>query len=239
MEIAQRLKQKILRKHKGEVIGIAIYGSVAKHEDRRYSDLEMFVVTRRKLKVREYRSVFRGMPVEVSYVPARDLLRRAKKVTPNWSIESDFYRSYLILYEENNCFKRLQKAVTCQNQEDFRTAIKQYLVWLHELIGKIRNAYTYHNDSLFLWLTSFLGWESIMILGLINQRYYDSERFIFETILTFPLLPENYQHLLETVCHFSTIDREEIYQAALKLFSELAKLARRQGIILRQERLQY
>jgi predicted nucleotidyltransferase len=239
MEIAMRLKQKILKKHKGQVIGIAIYGSVAKHEDRRYSDLEMFVVTRRKLKVREYRSVFRGMPVEVSYIPARDLLRRAKKVTPNWSIESDFYRSYLILYEENNWFKRLQRAVACQNQEDFRTAIKQYLVWLHELMGKIRNAYAYHNDSLFLWLTSFLGWESIMILGLINQRYYDSERFIFETVLTFPLLPKNYQHLLETVCHFSTIDREEIYHAASKLFSELTKLARRQGIILRQERLQY
>jgi len=237
IEIAQRLKKKILRRYKNHVLGIAIYGSVAKDEDRRYSDLEMYVVTRRKLGVREQRYVYRGMPVEISYIPEKEMLQRARRITLDWSLATDFYRSYLILYERDAWFTKLQRAVLSQNPEDFKASIKESLVWLNELMGKIKNAYFHNDHLLFLWLTSFLGWESILCLGLINQRYYKSERYFFETVFTFPLLPKNYRCLLEIVFHISTTERKEIYRAARRLFNEIHRLARRQGITPEQSRL--
>ncbi len=238
IEIANKLKGKILRKHRDEILGIAVYGSVAKNEDCRYSDLEMFVVTKRKLKVREYRYVYKGMPIEVSYIPAREMLRNARQITPDWPIVADFYRSYLVLYERDAWFMRLRRAVVSQNPKDFKKSIRKSLVWINELMGKIKNAYFHDNHHLFLWLTSFLGWDSIMFLALINQQYYKSERHIFETVLRFPLLPKSYQSLLEAVFHFSITDREKIYRASLKLFYEMHSLARRQGIMLKQGRLE-
>ena len=123
LHIAHELKKKILKKHTDAILGIAIYGSVAKNEDRKYSDLEMFVITRRKLKKREIRYVYGDMAVEVSYIFSRDMLRNARQVTPNWAIEADFYRNYLILYEKNKWFTKLKRAVEAQDTRAFKKAM--------------------------------------------------------------------------------------------------------------------
>jgi predicted nucleotidyltransferase len=234
---AKTLAKKIVRKHGKDIYGIVIYGSVAKNEDRQYSDLEMYVVTRRKFKVRAVKYVYRGMNIEVSYIPERKMLRNAKSITPNWPIEADFYRSYLILYEKNKWFEKLRKAVASQKSNDFKKAMKKYLIWFYEMMGKIKNAYKHNDNYIFLWLASFLGWESAIFLGLVNRRYYKSERNIFESVRNFPILPKGYQRLLETVCHFTVKDRKKIYQAALKLFAELKSIARKEGVVVEQDKL--
>ncbi len=236
--IAKRLKQKILRRYGDNVLGIAIYGSVAKNEDRRYSDLEMYVITKRKLEKRESRYVYRGMPVEISYIPEREMLRRAHQISPDWPLVHDFYRSYLILHEKDAWFTKLERTVLLHDPEGFKRAIKKSLVWLNELVGKIKNAYSHDDHFLFLWLTSFLGWESILFMGLVNQRYYRSERCFFKTVFEFPLLPRDYRNLLEMVFHFSTTDRKGIYQAALTLFEEMNRLGREKGIAVGQRSLE-
>jgi kanamycin nucleotidyltransferase len=236
--IAKRLKQKILRRYGDNVLGIAIYGSVAKNEDRRYSDLEMYVITKRKLGVRESRYVYRGMPVEISYIPEREMLRRARQISPDWPLVNDFYRSYLILHEKDAWFKKLEKVLLLQDPEGFKKSIKKSLVWLNELVGKIKNAYCQDDHFLFSWLTSFLGWESILFMGLVNQRYYKSERHFFKTVFEFPLLPRDYRSLLKMVFHLSTTDRKEIYQAALTLFEEMTRLGHEKGISVDQGNLE-
>jgi predicted nucleotidyltransferase len=237
LTIAKVLTKKIVKKYGKEIYGIVIYGSVAKHEDRRYSDLEMYVVTKKKLKVKEMKYVYRGMNIEVSYIPAREMLRSAKSITPNWPIETDFYRSYRILYEKGNWFQKLRTAVASQKSSDFRRAIKTYLVWLYELIAKIKNAYLHKETHSFLWLASFMGWESVIFLGLVNRTYYKSERDVFTSVMNLPVRPKNYQHLLETVCHFSTKEKKKIYHATLKLFAELNSIARKNGIVVEKDTL--
>ncbi|KPJ72125.1 hypothetical protein AMJ52_07390 [candidate division TA06 bacterium DG_78] len=235
--IAKALTKKIVRKYGKDIYGIVIYGSVAKNEDRRYSDLEMYVVTKKKLKVKEVKYVYRGMNIEVSYIPAREMLRNAKTISLNWPIATDFYRSYLILYEKGDWFQKLRRAVASQNPRDFKRAIQKYLVWFYELMAKIKNAYRYKDNYSFLWLAAFLGWESIIFLGLVNRKYYKSERDVFTSVMNFPIRPKNYQRLLETVCHFSVKDKKKIYHATLKLFAELQWIARERGISVEENKL--
>lgn len=238
LHIAHELKKKILKKHKDAILGIAIYGSVAKSEDRKYSDLEMFVITKRRLRKREIRYVYNDMAVEISYIFSRNMLQRARQVTPNWTIEADFYRSYLILYEKNRWFAKLKHAVQAQDTRAFKKAIRTYLVWLHELMGKIKNAYLYRDDRLFQWLTAFLGWESVLLLGLMNRHYVQSERTVFKEVLSLSVLPRHYEKLLAIVFRSSPCDRKKTYAGAMKLFQELTRLAQEQGVVLTQEKLQ-
>jgi predicted nucleotidyltransferase len=237
LRIARALKKKILKKYGNSILGIAVYGSVAKREDRMYSDLEMFVITERKPAVHEVRYVFRGMTVEVSYISARAMLSQARRVTPNWAIEADFYRSYMILYEKDTWFRKLEGATAMQDTQAFRKATKKYMVWLNELMGKIKNAYYYGNNHLFLWLTAFLGWESIVLLGLINRYYYRSERTLFDEVLTLPHTPRNYKQLLRAVFRFTPVDRATVYTGAQTLYRELRRLARTRGVELTDKNL--
>lgn len=238
LRIAHELKKKILKKHGNNVLGIAIYGSVAKNQDRAYSDLEMFVVTKRKQAVRDVRYVYRDMTVEVAYTSARTVLREARRVTPNWAIEADSYRSYAVLYEQKAWFKKLQRAVQAQDLQAFTKAIKKYMVWLHELMGKIKNAYRFHDDHLFYWLATFFGWESILLLGLMNRHYYESERVMFDEVLSLPLLPRNYKKLLGIVFRFTPADHDAVYNGAMTLYRELRRLARARGVVLTDKKLQ-
>jgi predicted nucleotidyltransferase len=235
--IANELTQKIVKKYGKDIHGIVIYGSVAKNEDRRYSDLEMYVVTKRKLKVKEVKYVYRGMNIEVSYIPAREMLRNAITISINWPIATDFYRSYLILYEKGNWFQKLRKAIASQNPRDFKRALHKYLIWFYELMAKIKNAYLYKDNHSFLWLASFMGWESVIFLGLVNRTYYKSERDVFTSVTNLPIRPKNYQRLLETVCHFSVKDKKKIYHATLTLFAELNSIARKKGIVVERDTL--
>jgi len=237
IEIATRVKKMVLRKYRKDILGIAIYGSVAKQEDRKYSDLEIFAVTKKKLAVRERRYIYKNMPIEISYIPEREMLRKARQVTPDWPIVADFYRSYRILYDNVDWFRKLERAVASQNKDDFKNAIEKSMVWLCELIGKIKNAYFCRDSSLFLYLASHFGWESAIFLGLINRSYYHSERSILKKVFDFPILPPNYRYLLKTVCRFSAAPRETIYQATMKLFHELNELADQQGVVLNQKQL--
>lgn len=237
LRIAYELKKKILRKFGSNILGIAIYGSVAKNEDRTYSDLEMFVVTKHKLAASEVRYVYNGMTVEVSYISSRTMLQQARRVTPNWAIEADFYRSYAVLYEKNAWFRKLHRAVQAQDTQAFTRAIRKYMVWLHELMGKIRNAFLYGDDHLFLWLTTFFGWESIVLLGLMNRYYYRSERTLFDEVLSLPLLPCDYRKLLNIVFRFSPANRDTVYNTARTLYRELRRLARARGVVLTDKKL--
>lgn len=237
LRVAYALKRKILKKYGDQVLGIAIYGSVAKNQDRAYSDLEMFVVTRRKQTARDVRYVYKDMTVEVSYSSARTLLREARRVTTNWAIEADSYRSYAVIYEKNAWFEKLRRAVTTQDPQAFNKAIKKYMVWLHELMGKIKNAYRYRDNDLFLWLATFLGWESILLLGLMNRHYYKSERVMFAEVLSLPLLPRAYERLLRTLFRFTPAGRGAVYRGALTLYRELRRLARTHGVVLTDKRL--
>jgi kanamycin nucleotidyltransferase len=237
LRIAHALKRKILKKHGKQVLGIAIYGSVAKNEDRMYSDLEMFVVTKRKQAARDVRYVYKDMTVEVAYTSARTILREARRVTINWAIEADCYRSYAVLYEKNAWFKKLQRATQTQDARAFTKAIRKYVVWLHELIGKIKNAYRYHDDNLFYWLAAYLGWESLLLLGLMNKHYYKSERVMFDEVLSLPLLPQNYRKLRDVVLRFTPARRDTVYKATLALYRELKRLARTQDVVLTDKKL--
>jgi len=237
LRIAHALKKKILKKFGNQILGIAIYGSVAKNEDRTYSDLEMFIVTKHKHAVSDVRYVYKGMTVEVSYISSRTMLRQARRVTPNWAIEADFYRSYAVLYEKNGWFKKLRRAVQVHDPQAFTKAIRKYMVWLHELMGKIRNAFLYNDDHLFLWLTTFFGWESIVLLGLLNHYYYKSERIVFDEVLSLPLLPRDYRKLLGIAFRFTPADRDTVYKGVKILYRELGRLARARGVVLTDKKL--
>jgi predicted nucleotidyltransferase len=218
-------------------LGIAIYGSVAKNEDREYSDLELFVVTTRKLKTDCQRYVYKNCAIEITYIPERVMLGKAREVTPNWPISADFYRNYSVLYEKDGWFEKLRRAVKECDGKAFERAIQQTLVWLHELLGKIKNAYRHGDDELFFYLCSLFGWESMIMLGLINRQYYRSERTAFTTVLGFSLIPHRYKYLLKTVCHFDVTDRRIIYRAALEMYRGLSECARSQGLSAEDSRL--
>lgn len=78
MELARRVTDFVLRRHP-EVIAVAVHGSTVHGEDREWSDLEMFALTRGKLDVRGYGTIHDGIVVEVELMSEEDARREARR----------------------------------------------------------------------------------------------------------------------------------------------------------------
>jgi predicted nucleotidyltransferase len=89
LAVARDLAGRILEKYGDAVLGVAIYGSVARNADTQHSDLEMLVATTEIISEHdtEYVHIISGLKVEINYEQAENyLLRPTTEFTrPPWA----------------------------------------------------------------------------------------------------------------------------------------------------------
>lgn len=221
LALAPLIKQRILDKHGDQVVAIAIYGSVAKNEDGAYSDLELWAVLHDPFASEEHLSVVNGIVVDVSYLAEGRMLELARRVTPRWPLEIDAQRVYTPLWERDTFFTRLQHAAEQVNDADFAQAIQHQMLRSYEVIGKLENGYARSAYHEVLQSGRDIAFNTVMIIGLANRRYYPSMRELYPRSKQMPLRPAHYDDLVEQAGNFTTTNVEEVRQATLLLWEHV------------------
>src|SRR5215210_1489936 len=138
LEIAQEIANRILEKYGERVGAIAVYGSVAKGEDRAHSDLDLWVATREPVEdVRFF--VYRGIAISLNWDTEQGRINFAGRVTPSWPLDADEVRSFLALFERSDFVQRLRQAATTLREEEFLSSIQVLMARLYETTNKMRN----------------------------------------------------------------------------------------------------
>jgi predicted nucleotidyltransferase len=118
----------------------AVYGSVAHGSARRYSDLELVVLTTDGVPPAEEQFVRHGILVELDRLPASRMLAAASQVTPLWGIEADQYRYHWEIWDPERIFAQVRARATSVPDTAFRQALHASRYRLQELWGKFLNA---------------------------------------------------------------------------------------------------
>ena len=101
--LANDLTQRILARYGAEVLGVAIYGSVARGDDSEYSDLEIKVVTSNAVAESDVEYVHSsGAKVEINYEPEDTYLHNAGSVGDHWWHSAGQYHGQLIIYQRDD-----------------------------------------------------------------------------------------------------------------------------------------
>ena len=235
--LAQEIADRILDKYGRDIIGIAVYGSVAKLEDAEYSDLELWVATTDAVPSRDLLSIYKGCSVEVFYGPAQMFLDDTAKVNPMWPIRADMRRSYLVLFECDEFFSRLRVAAGNIQERDFHSALREQMLWTQQLIGKIRNAWVQSDNYGLLAAGRDLAFSSTLLVGLANRRYYPGQRGLYQRALQLPIQPVNYGPLLDQTGGFTTNNPADVYTAALALWANLQEFVAALDIYWAEDKL--
>jgi kanamycin nucleotidyltransferase len=229
IEIAREVASRILEKYGERVFAIAIYGSVAKGEDREHSDLDMWVATDEPVEdVRFF--VYKGIPVSVNWDTAEGRIKAASRVTPAWPIDADELRSYLVLFERGDFVSQLREATNNLREEEFKIATRLSMVRLQETMGKLRNAFEAGDHYRLLVNGRWLVWGVAMTLGLLNRRYYPGGRGFYQLSKEMLRQPRDYAHLLDSAGGFETVDPLLVYGSATDLWDNLCELVRERDI---------
>ncbi len=229
---ARDLAQRILAKYGDAVLGIALYGSVARQADTPYSDIELRVVTDASVAEHDVEYVHRsGTKIEINYEQAENYLRRASSVDTDWPIWAAIYRQQLVLFEREDFFTRARQATEIAQDEDFRAAQAQLIAEdLYELVQKIRSAWEQKREENLRWWAGRFLWFSVLWLGLANRKYFTTGGTVWEEVRRFPTLPENFENQLTVLAGFRPSNVSEVYRAVEDLWTEIKKLAEAQGI---------
>jgi len=230
---ARDLAQRILRKYGDAVLGIALYGSVARETDTAYSDIELKVITESSVGEHDVEYVHRsGVKIEINYEQAENYLRRAGSVDTDWPIWAAQYRQQLVLFERGDFFTRARETTDSLKDEDFHAAQAQLIAEdLYELVQKIRGAWEQKREENLRWWAGRFLWFSVMWLGLANRRYFTTGGTVWEEVRRFPILPKNFEHQLAVLAGFRSSSVNEVYRAVEDLWAEIQKLAESQNVI--------
>ncbi|HLY30477.1 MAG TPA: hypothetical protein VKQ36_05585 [Ktedonobacterales bacterium] len=168
----------------GSLLAVALYGSVAHHAAREYSDVEIILLTDDETPALEERFFEQGIMVECDRLPATRMIAAASRVDPEWGIEADQYRHHLVLVDPERLFPQVWAAALNIAEEAFAAPLARSWWWAYELLGKLRNAVGLGDDA----QTRYIGWRYAyavaLRIALYEHQPYESLRTLWGDVTT-------------------------------------------------------
>jgi kanamycin nucleotidyltransferase len=230
LALAGMIAQKLLENYGERIVAVAAWGSVAQGADTEHSDLELWAATDDALPQREVSLIQRGIAVQVSLLPVARALADAATVTQYWPIDAARWRDCLPLFERADFFARLREASGCLPDEGFDRAIRERMVRLHEVGGKVRSSRARGDRYGLLKAGRDLTHNAAIIIGLANRQHYPNTRDLYQLSTRMALRPDGYADLLDDAGGFATVDPARVYAAATALWASLQAFVRGMGI---------
>lgn len=170
LEMAKAISKMILQKYGDEILLVGVYGSVARREDRDYSDIDMYVVTKNLTSQKYF--AYKGVPFTIHFKTEKQVVETIKNVTSTWPAEVHQFLSPKILYDSRKLPDEWKRIVKSIPKEDFRKAASTALIELYENVEKVRNACGQRNLSRCIEAVWNVVWHTDMFVALANGTYY-------------------------------------------------------------------
>ena len=228
MKLAQFLTTRIVETYGEDVLFVGVYGSVARNEDKEFSDLVLIVITRRKIPTWFF--IYKDIVVLIHCITYEDAVKSLSNPDDPWWfgwVGSILYCEKL--YGSDNLLKKLKECVYSISGEDYREAAAKRLIWMLEFLNQIRNAY-YERD-LYSAISSALYFRNVAgeFVALLNETHYKSHVFrSLEEARNFKKLPKHFFQLMRALGVSN--DLETIHKSALELWKNSIQIAKENGI---------
>jgi kanamycin nucleotidyltransferase len=229
LRLAGEIARRAVDRHGDEILTVAVHGSTARAEDEKHSELKIWIATRGALH-HTLLTVYHGIPVEIAYVPAADLLKAASRVSASWTVEAGALNVFVTMYDCDGFAERLHRAAQEVTEDRFHEAARQRMVLTYETVGKMRNAWENHDGTTLVAEGRNLAWSVAVLLGLINRECYPGGHSLYEWSKDLRIRPSKYARLLDEAGGFDTVSREHIYMAGLELWRHVDRMAKKHGI---------
>jgi kanamycin nucleotidyltransferase len=230
LALARAITRMLLDTHGKRIIAVAAWGSVAQGADVEHSDLELWAVTTDDLPPREFYRIHGGIAVQVSMIPAARALAEAATVTQFWPIDAAKWRDYLGLFDRADFFTQLRQATIRLRDDDFPLAIRERMLRLHEVGGKVRSSQARGDRYGLLKAGRDLTHNAAIIIGLANRQHYPNTRDLYPLSTRMALQPDGYAEFLDVAGGFTTVEPARVYAAATALWHNLQTFVRGLGV---------
>ena len=231
VDLARFLAGKLARIYGDELLYIGVYGSVARGEDKEFSDLEIIAVAKSHLPTKLF--IYKDIVVLIHFVEYDEAVKALGDPDDPWWfgwVGTLLYAEKL--YGSEDIPRKFKDIVNSIPDEYYRKAAAKRLVWMMEFLNQLRNAYI--EKDLYSAITSALYFRNVTgeFVALLNRRHFRSHVFrSLEEVKSFEKIPKNFFRLMEELG--ISCDLETIYKAAEELWRNILKLSEDEGISIK------
>lgn len=234
MAVAHGLVPLLRQKFGDGLLAVAVSASVARGNDRAYSDLELVVFLRdppREGEPRYLQRIVDGMLVEAEYVTEAAYLARFAEVTPAWYLAASEVLEPIHDPELVRRISARMKEIRHPRGELPRQAARRF-VEVQESGGKVLNALLADDrEAIGLLLWDFVH-HTLVTLAFLNERPFTTfARFIPEA-RAFPRKPARYDELLDRMVEGDWRDADALREIVEAVFGGMEALFAAEGVAL-------
>lgn len=144
VQAAQEVSSKLLKRYPDEIIATAVFGSVARGEDREHSDIDMQILVKEGTKLPSHYFILEGCYFSVVVKTEKDWMNELTKPLSGLCLIAGALQHVLVLHDPSKAFKKLRTVTEELPDEAWKTAIREGLAGIVEDLGRVRN---YHRDG--------------------------------------------------------------------------------------------
>ncbi len=139
LRLSERIAEELRRREGRNLVGVGVFGSVARGTDREFSDIDLLVVVRRKRRSFRHR-MREGILVTVLQMTPAEARREVTGRGPWLGEALAGWRSMRALYDPTRLIARLKARARRPTARQFRESARRALLEAYEDYGKLRNA---------------------------------------------------------------------------------------------------
>jgi len=231
MELAQFLTKRLVKAYGKDVLFIGVYGSVARNEDKEFSDLELIVITKKKIPT--WLFIYKDIVVLIHSVTYKDAIKSLRSPDDPWWfgwVSCILYAKKL--YGSNELLEKFREVVYSISSEAYKQAASNRLIWMLEFLNQVKNAYfekdVYGAITSSLYLRNAAG----EFVALLNESHYKSHVFrSLKEAKKFKKLPRHFIQLMTALGKSNNL--ETLYKSAIELWRNCLQIAKANNISLK------
>ncbi len=143
---------------------------------------------------------------------------------------ADECRNRIVLFERDGWTRMLDEAVKENDAADFLDAVRFAALRMTESLAAVRNA-DIKDDLLDLRTRAlYMAWDTARVVYLLNRKYVLTTSWYWRQLFECPEQPRELRRLVEIVAGFVNSSRQELVDAAERLWKETMLPVIRRGV---------
>ena len=207
-------------------MAITLYGSTARNQDTKYSDIELNVFTKKPIKLKTKEYLFNEIAIGIYVHPIKEVEKKIEKIGWLWPLEMAQFLNNKLLYGDKGFLSKLENKINSQPIEKRIKAVEECIPSLIEVVNKVKAAKDIYN------LTEYsreILYYANLFVALINKKvftrnYYKNWLLVFK----YPKLPKGYKNIVNKI--FLCRDAKSLKSLLDELLYNLFDFLKKNGI---------
>lgn len=233
LELAEEIFNKLMTERKGDILAVGLYGSMAKHTDHPFSDIEFDVIPKKDGINYTVSEIYKGIKYGICYISKNILLDNIRNPGDiDWPEKISASITAKPFYDPTGVFEEFKNEYKHVITTDFTPFYKKLFVdGIYESMCKFIKAINHGEDSTIrFYAYHYLFDEFICFIAILNKTYIINAATRGKDSLQMQINFESYKKFANLLLEGEIKDTKELVDSAMAVFLDLETYIKSKGI---------